>query len=432
MIEVPLRNYRIRLIRLQWFLYSSMKKCRFTLLLCFFALYFISVDAQTGCTDPQATNYDDNALINDGSCQYPPTDYQLDLIGNLPAIIKESSGLAYDQNRLFTINDAGNMPQLYQIDTLDGKVLRHWVIRDMTNIDWEDLTQDEQYIYIGDFGNNNGDRTDLRILRIEKIALNGADTIIADTITFSFSDQTDFTPNQNNNDYDCEAFFALGDSLYLFSKNWVNQKTRLYSLPGSPGQHIAQLQDSLAVGGYITGADIDEEGVVTLIGYTELSTFLWLLFDYPGNHFFSGNKRPINLGTPLTNSQTEGIVFSSNGEGYISAEELSVFNFTISPRFFRFTTLQWTDPVISSTLDNDSLSIDVFPNPFSENIHIESTDQRMKNAEIFLYDHFGRIVKNTTWKDMLIEIDTADLAGGTYWLVINSEWGSFRKVIIKK
>ena len=36
------------------------------------------------------------------------------------------------------------------------------------NVDWEDITQDETHIYIADFGNNNGNRTDLKIYKILK------------------------------------------------------------------------------------------------------------------------------------------------------------------------------------------------------------------------------------------------------------------------
>ena len=35
------------------------------------------VEAQNGCTDPQALNYDVAANQNDGSCIYPVTNYSL-------------------------------------------------------------------------------------------------------------------------------------------------------------------------------------------------------------------------------------------------------------------------------------------------------------------------------------------------------------------
>jgi hypothetical protein len=60
------------------------------------------------------------------------------------------------------------------------------------NTDWEEISQDSSYIYVGDFGNNyQGNRTDLHILRIEKKSFLLNQPII-DTISFSYSNQTDF------------------------------------------------------------------------------------------------------------------------------------------------------------------------------------------------------------------------------------------------
>lgn len=36
------------------------------------------------------------------------------------------------------------------------------------NIDWEDIAQDNQHIYIAETGNNLGNRTDLKVLKIKK------------------------------------------------------------------------------------------------------------------------------------------------------------------------------------------------------------------------------------------------------------------------
>ncbi len=86
------------------------------------------------------------------------------------------------------------------------------------------------YLYIGDFGNNAGSRTDLHILRIEKSSLlEGMPAI--DTIAFAYEDQTDFTPSNQNTAFDCEAFIAGTDSLFLFTKNWNNLSTVCYSVP---------------------------------------------------------------------------------------------------------------------------------------------------------------------------------------------------------
>ncbi len=391
----------------------------------------IHLQAQPGCTDPQAINYDDAAQENDGSCMYANTNYQLQHIANLPPALQETSGLAYDKKKLLTINDAGNTAELFHFDTLDGSVIQSWHIREKLNTDWEDLAQDEQFLYIGDFGNNNGNRQDLRILRIDKTQLI-EDTLNVDTIHFHFSDQTDFTPNSNNNNFDCEAFFALGDSLYLFSKNWVDRKTRQYVLPAIPGEQTAELRDSFDVNGLITGAAIDDDGVVALLGYTEISTFLWLLFDYQNTRFFSGNKRPINLGTPLSNSQTEGIIFNREGEGFISAEALSVLGLNLPQRFFRFTTRQWTDLQVNSVDIVKQLQLTVYPNPFLEKINLEIQGQEEITATVLLYDSLGNLVKNINWNGAKTEITTTDLNSGIYWLLIKNEKGLFRQKLVKQ
>jgi hypothetical protein len=56
--------------------------------------------------------------------------------------------------------------EIYEIDTL-GNLIRTININSANNSDWEDITQDDlNNFYIGDFGNNNNDRTNLRIYKI--------------------------------------------------------------------------------------------------------------------------------------------------------------------------------------------------------------------------------------------------------------------------
>jgi len=85
--------------------------------------------------------------------------------------------------------------------------------------------QDKDYLYVGDFGNNlNGNRTDLKILRIRKNSVL-VNPLKIDTINFSYSNQTNFTPTgTNNTDFDCEAFIVASDSIYLFTKQWISKR----------------------------------------------------------------------------------------------------------------------------------------------------------------------------------------------------------------
>ena len=161
--------------------------------------FFDNLFAQSGCTDPQALNYDANATENNGSCVYPATSYDLTEITELPDILKECSGVELLNSGLWIHNDGGNPHQIYLIDSLDGDILKNVTI-DHENIDWEDFAENEDHLFIGDFGNNPGNRTDLRILRINKNDLSN-DTIQVEVIEFEYSDQVDFSENSKQSQF---------------------------------------------------------------------------------------------------------------------------------------------------------------------------------------------------------------------------------------
>jgi len=146
--------------------------------------------AQNGCPDPQATNYSPGATTNDGSCQYATTTSALPLKTQLADAVAESSGLLYTGGKLWTLNDSGNTPELFRLDSATGRVVQQVRLTNAANIDWEDLAADARYVYVGDFGNNNGDRRNLRILRVAQADLGpAATTATAEEINFSYPDR---------------------------------------------------------------------------------------------------------------------------------------------------------------------------------------------------------------------------------------------------
>jgi len=394
-------------------------------------LNFFFLSAQVGCTDDQALNYDIGALTNDGSCIYPATNFTLSNIAILPDLLNESSGLAFFGDGLWTHNDEG-VDEIYRIDQATGEVLQTVLVANSNNKDWEDFAEDSEYLYIGDFGNNGGDRTNLRFYRVLKNALGGL-IANAEKIEFSYSDQTDFTENHNNNDYDCEAFFYHNDSIHLFTKNWVDNKTRHYTVPRTPGVHVAQLRDSFDVNGLITGADIGADGVITLLGYTEVGlNFMWLLYDYQDHHYFSGNKRRIDLGTALTNSQTEGIVFTQNGEGYISSENFNA----LPPRLLSFTTREWTEDFVSTNKDLTALpDFNLFPNPFSNELTIQFFDPTNNQVELTLFNSLGQVLKTVEIEEGISKTSVNignSLINGWYWIQLRDGKQIYQKKILKE
>jgi hypothetical protein len=288
----------------------------------FFCLIVSSANAQiSGCTDPLSKNYNPKATVNDGSCLYKNLKIKPEYSKILSDSIQETSGLIAFDNLLWTHNDDHDKT-IYGLDSL-GKIQKKIILDKTINHDWEEISQDDTHLYIGDFGNNaSGNRTDLHILKIDKKSfLEGNPKI--ETISFHYSDQADLSGKKGNTtNFDCEAFIVSKDSIYLFTKQWNASKSNIYVLPNQSGDHVAQLKDTLDTQGLVTGATyLEHEKIIVLCGYSKVGKpFLYLLYDYKNTDFLSGNKRRIDLKLPF--HQIEGIATKDGLHYYLTNEAL--------------------------------------------------------------------------------------------------------------
>jgi hypothetical protein len=307
---------------------------------------FSSVAAPlAGCSDPMAANYEPDAERNDGSCVYPITTHAPSFAFALPDEVHETSGLLFFDPRLWTFNDRGGAPVLYAIDSTRGTVMQRVRLANVRNHDWEDIAKDDTYLYVGDFGNNVGVRTNLAVYKVPLAALpnEGDGEVLAEIIRFKYPDQVSFQRSRTHN-FDCEAMIAAGDFLYLFSKNRGDNRTNLYRIPKNPGNWIAELQGHFNSGGLVTGADYNEQyNEVILTGYMrvrkEYLPFLWLLFDFEGHDFLEGNKRRIEL-ADLKAAQIEGVTYITGKDVVLSAEAGA----SVKAMVYRLNTAIWTGP----------------------------------------------------------------------------------------
>jgi len=180
--------------------------------------------------------------------------FTIEPTASLPPETSESSGVIFLNDVIITHNDSGGEAILYEVDPNNGELIRELVVDDASNVDWEDLCIDQQYIYIGDIGNNNGDRTDLKIYRISLLDYfqSSNDTVSVDTIRYAYEDQVNFEPDPLTN-FDAEALISFDDSLYLFTKNREDFHTNIYSLPKTPGDYQAHRVGRINAAGLITG-----------------------------------------------------------------------------------------------------------------------------------------------------------------------------------
>jgi hypothetical protein len=79
-----------------------------------------AAQAQPGCPDPQATNFNPGATQNDGSCLYPVTNYTPVFRANLNSDLKEISGLHRANGEWWGHNDSGYDPDIFSIDPETG------------------------------------------------------------------------------------------------------------------------------------------------------------------------------------------------------------------------------------------------------------------------------------------------------------------------
>ena len=350
--------------------------------------------------------------------------------------LDENSGLIFYNNNIITFNDSGGEANLYEINASTGNITRTVTITNATNVDWEDITQDASYIYIGDIGNNNGNRTDLKIYKIAKNDYNGSDDIaVAEIISYSYADQLDFTSNPNNTNWDAEGLISYSDQLLIFSKNWVDNRVNVYSIPKTNGTYSALLKSSYNTNGLITSAEISlNENIIYLIGYSNSQApFMYTIHGIPNNSLdiFSGiiSEKVSNI-VPLGN-QVEAIalfeITPNQHRLYISNEK---FIFSYEDITIIFPPKLWLIEIDAETITLDVLDITsdltftIFPNPLNKTLNLSE-----KVDEIIIFDLLGSIV---TKQQYVKKISIENLNPGHYIAHIKINNSILIKQLIKK
>lgn len=238
--------------------------------------------------------------------------------------LKEISGMAKDGNALWAIVDFKNA-DIYKLD-LSGNIIQTIHVNNYKLKDVEAVTADDQYLYVGDVGDNNGTRGDRTIIKILKSSIGGksSENVNGELIHFTFPDEG-HVKKKKSNDYDCEAMLSYKDSLYVFTKRREDLKTELYALPKSAGSFSARSIAVFKTKGLVTDAAINaEQNEVALVGYDEghLRPFVWLFSNFKGNNFFSGNYKRFELSNEKKlDWQVESISYRDDNNLFIACEK---------------------------------------------------------------------------------------------------------------
>ncbi|MEW9797300.1 hypothetical protein [Alteromonas sp. CYL-A6] len=227
----------------------------------------------------------------------------------LPPSLSETSGLFCQGERLLTINDSGNSPLLYTINTRGD--VEHVRLLHARNHDWEAVTMIGDTAFVADIGNNHGNRENLSVIQV---SASKEETVYP----VGYADNTPARNTSYAHDFDAEALTAKEGKLLLFSKSWASYDARVYIF--APGEDISQLRPSARITGLpgvITGADWDSvRNEFAVIGYRS---------DPFGNFdaFLARISEDFRVITvwPLDGfRQAEGICVSPSGSYWVSQE----------------------------------------------------------------------------------------------------------------
>ena len=242
----------------------------------------------------------------------------------LPKIINETSGLEFYNNNFITHNDSGGEPSLYVFNEM-GEVIETIGLNknpdfEIENNDWEDITNDNEYLFVADTGNNFGNRDNLNIIRVSK----GTDFMVDGIIKISYSDQESFFPRPKHK-YDAEAIIVIEDKIALFSKDRENLNTDLYLVDKNQnGSQILTSEVSYNVNTLITGGDYDEDlNLLALVSYNAKGDQYLLLFkNFKLNNLKNNIFKKFII--PLEQAQIEAVKIIDEKTFWVTSEDEGV------------------------------------------------------------------------------------------------------------
>ncbi|MBK6445078.1 MAG: T9SS type A sorting domain-containing protein [Bacteroidetes bacterium] len=332
------------------------------------------------------------------------------VMGDLPSQLVECSGVDFTGGASFwTHNDGYGDNNLYKVSNT-GALSRTVNVIGAVNSDWEDLTHDysRTYMFIGDFGNNACDRTNLHIYRTPYPSTVSGTTVTAEAINFTYPDQHQFPSPWMN--FDVEGFVHHNSHLFLFTKADGDAigYTKMYMLPDVPGTYVATLVDSFYTNDRTTSADISPDGTTLIL---MSNSHLHLFRNFQGSNFFDGQHTQVNISGNWT--QKEALSFWSNNEIYLTDEDNGdgnhLYYIDLSP---------WIPTVSTGISENINVeNIVAAPNPSNASFSILLNSVQTGGIQLRLFDLTGKMVREVSATEPVssLRMETADLPGGVYF-----------------
>jgi hypothetical protein len=248
--------------------------------------------------------------------------------------VMESSGIVASRlnpGLFWTHNDSGDKPLIFAFD-LQGKSHGTWFVSGANAFDWEDIAigpgpvTGQNYIYIGDIGDNQKRRSEIVVYRVPEPAAS------QDLATLAEADPADTEPavgirlKYPEGRYDAEALLVHPQTgvIYILTKN-PGSASSIYRVPAKLDigvttlERVGEIKLPSQQGSIITGGDISPDGKMVI------------LCDYQAGYEFllrgqANSFDPIWTEVPAklqigTRRQGEAICYSLDGNSVLATSE---------------------------------------------------------------------------------------------------------------
>ena len=83
---------------------------------------------------------------------------------DLPNKLEEISGLEKIEDEFYGFNDSGGAAEIYKFTSKNPIEITQTIkLKNASNVDWEEMAMSDKHLFVGDFGNNLGMRSDLKV-----------------------------------------------------------------------------------------------------------------------------------------------------------------------------------------------------------------------------------------------------------------------------
>ena len=250
--------------------------------------------------------------------------------------ITESSGIIASRTTpgvYWTHNDSGDGPFIYSFDR-QGKSRGVWRVSGAAARDWEDIAagpgpdRNRSYLYVGDIGDNDGQRTTIDVYRFVEPTIRAEDVRSTKSKPQSTETAEAIHLRYPDGKHDAETLLVhpvTGD-LYVITKElWGKANVYKAAAPLDPSGtikmvHLGGLNIPSLLGGFVTGGDISPDGRrVALCDY--LRGYEIVIGDRAVRSFDAIWKEPIKVIALGQRKQGEAICYRLDGKALLSTSE---------------------------------------------------------------------------------------------------------------